>query len=125
MTRRTNGEGSVYRRHDHETCPSVVNGARADHRCLGRWAGALVYVDPLSGQRKRKVFYGDKAGDVRAKIKAAKDRLAVDAPEGGLTGQFLRGVGEAYDAAVERGEYVSRARKRGLLPPTKKGKKKA
>lgn len=26
MARRTNGEGSVYRSHDHPTCPPVVDG---------------------------------------------------------------------------------------------------
>lgn len=80
MARRTNGEGSVYRRHDHPTCPPAVDGVRPAHRCAGRWKGALVYVDPLSGERKRVTFYGDRAADVRERIKAALDRLQVDAP---------------------------------------------
>jgi len=80
MAKRTKGEGSVYRRHDHPTCPPVVGGVRPAHRCAGRWKGALVYVDPLSGERRRTVFYGDLASDVREKMSAAADRVAVDAP---------------------------------------------
>lgn len=39
-----------------------------------------MYVDPLSGERKRQTFYGDTAGDVRDKIKAAADRVAATLP---------------------------------------------
>ncbi len=65
----------------------------------------------------------------------------LSAPEGRLTGQFLRGVGEAYDAAVERGEapaqalaaqanvpvrtvhrWIYTARKRGIMPKGKQGR---
>ncbi len=80
MAKRTKGEGSVYRRHDHPTCPPAVGGVRPAHRCVGRWKGALVYVDPLSGERHRAVFYGTTAGAVTEKIKAARARLDVDAP---------------------------------------------
>lgn len=94
MARRTNGEGSVYRRHDHATCPPAVGGVRPAHRCLGRWTGALVYVDTASGERKRQVFYGDRANEVRAKVRAATERLAVDAP--------------AVDSRVTLAAYVDR-----------------
>ena len=80
MAKRTNGDGSVFRRHDHATCPAVVDGVRPAHRCRWRWKGALVYVDPLSGERKRQTFYGDTTGDVRDKIKAAADRVAATLP---------------------------------------------
>jgi len=61
MTKRANGEGSIYRRGD------------------GRWSGALSYVD-RSGVRKRHVEYGPTQKDVRDKLRAARDRLDGGAP---------------------------------------------
>jgi len=61
MTKRANGEGSVYRRGD------------------GRWSGALSYVD-RSGVRKRHVEYGLTQKDVRGKLRAARERLDGGAP---------------------------------------------
>ena len=51
MTRRANGEGSVYRAKD------------------GRWVGAT-YADTNSGGRKRVVAYGQTRALVRAKLVA-------------------------------------------------------
>lgn len=73
---RSNGEGSAYQRHDHESCPPVTaDGARPAHRCRGRWVGALT-LD--SGRRA--VFYGQSKKDVSASIKAALARVDVGAP---------------------------------------------
>lgn len=59
MTRRRGrGEGGISQRHDHPTCPPLVDGERAEHRCRGRWMGTvdLGYMDGgyVDGERKRK-----------------------------------------------------------------------
>ena len=61
MTKRGNGEGSIYRRSD------------------GLWVGALSYLDK-AGQRKRHVTYGKTQREVRDKLKAARERLDGGAP---------------------------------------------
>lgn len=72
---RSNGEGSLYQRHDHSTCPRVgPDGTRAEHRCRGRWEGALVD----DGQRS--VFYGASKAEVRAAMTSAQRRLESGAP---------------------------------------------
>jgi integrase len=60
MGKRANGEGSIYRRGD-------------------GWAAALSYVD-ADGRSRRHTVYGKTQADVRAKLKAAKDRSAAGAP---------------------------------------------
>jgi len=54
--RRSNGEGTVYRRKD------------------GRWEASLSYVDD-AGQRRRTSFYGATRADVRVKLDDARRRL--------------------------------------------------
>jgi integrase len=73
---RSNGEGSLYQRHDHVSCPKVgPDGERPEHRCRGHWVGAVT-LD--SG--KRAVFYGSTKADVKASIKQAQARVDVGAP---------------------------------------------
>lgn len=80
MTRRAKGEGSVYQRHDHESCPEPVVGefdengtakvVRAEHRCRGRWVATIVY-DSNGGKRDRKVIYGKTKTEVVNKRREA------------------------------------------------------
>jgi len=56
MTKRANGEGSIFRRAD------------------GSWAGALSYVDD-TGERRRRTVYGRTQGAVREKLREARQRV--------------------------------------------------
>jgi integrase len=58
MSRRANGEGSIYKRESD-----------------GRYVGALTYPDPATGKNGRKVFYGKTRAEVRTKLREASDRL--------------------------------------------------
>ena len=73
--RRDKGEGGLYQRHDHPTCPPAADDrTRPPHRCRGRWVGTVdVMVD---GKRRRKTVYGrtQKAAQVKlAKARRAKE----------------------------------------------------
>jgi len=73
---RGNGEGSLYQRHDHNTCPKIgPDGKRAEHRCRGRWVGAIV-----DDNGKRSVFYGATKVEVKAAITGAHRRIDAGAP---------------------------------------------
>lgn len=58
MSRRANGEGSIYKRESD-----------------GRYVGALTFQDPVTAKSGRKVFYGKTRAEVRAKLREASDRL--------------------------------------------------
>lgn len=82
MSRRGKGEGSIYQRHDHETCPPVIEGERAEHRCHGRWVATISYPSD-TGRRDRKVIYGKTKTEVinkrkEAERKAPAKRVKVD-----------------------------------------------
>lgn len=62
MSKRANGEGTVRQREG------------------GRWEARLVYTDPNTVQTKRASFYGSKASEARAKMRAAGSRLESGAP---------------------------------------------
>lgn len=62
MSKRANGEGTVYQRTD------------------GRWTGAVSYADPTTGRKKRHAVYGTSQKDALAKLKAAQKRLDEGAP---------------------------------------------
>lgn len=67
--RRTRGDGGLYQRHDHPTCPPLINGDRAEHRCQGRWVGTIdVKVD---GKKRRKYVYGRTQREARVRLAAA------------------------------------------------------
>lgn len=61
MSRRANGEGSVYRRAD------------------GRWVAELSYQDD-DGKARRRTVYGRTQTEVRAKLKDARQRVETGAP---------------------------------------------
>lgn len=66
---RDKGSGGLVQRHDHPTCPPLVDGVRPDHRCKGRWAGTLdVEID---GRTKRKYVYAKTQRAARLKLEAA------------------------------------------------------
>ena len=57
MGKRANGEGNVYQ------------------RANGTWEARVTHFDPVTGQRKRRSFYGPTAASVRAKLKEAQKRI--------------------------------------------------
>ncbi|MEV4990201.1 tyrosine-type recombinase/integrase [Pseudarthrobacter sp. LMD1-1-1.1] len=63
MSKRANGEGSIYKRESD-----------------GRYVGALTYPHPETGKSCRKVFYGKTRADVRTKMREASDRLEEGQP---------------------------------------------
>lgn len=67
--RRTRGDGGLYQRHDHPSCPPLVDGERADHRCQGRWVGTIDAMD--GGRKRRKYIYGQSQREVRLALAAA------------------------------------------------------
>jgi len=72
--RRDQGQGGLYQRHDHATCPPLSDGARPAHRCRGRWVGTVDAI--IDGKRRRKTVYGrtQKAAQVAlAKALRAKE----------------------------------------------------
>lgn len=81
--RRTRGDGGLYQRHDHPTCPPRAQVGvdedgkplweRPEHKCRGRWVGNIeVYVN---GKRRRKSVYGSTQRKARVNLAAAlRDR---------------------------------------------------
>jgi len=79
-TKSPHGEGSIYRRHDHPTCPPLdAQGKRPKHRCQGRWT-ASIELPPVNGKRRRATFFGDSHADVKQKLQAARQRLTEGGP---------------------------------------------
>jgi integrase len=68
--RRPKGEGSITQRHDHRSCPQLIDGTRADHRCQGRWT-ATVDLGWAGKRRIRKTLYGATQKEVQIKLKTA------------------------------------------------------
>jgi integrase len=62
MTKRANGEGSVRQRPN------------------GRWEARFTYVDPVSGERLRRSFYGRTQREVRDSMREAAERVAQGQP---------------------------------------------
>lgn len=82
--RRAKGEGGIYQRHDHPSCPPLMQVGvdddgkpvveRAEHRCQGRWV-AQVDLGWVAGKRKRKTIYGPTKTAVQAQLRRAlRDR---------------------------------------------------
>ena len=77
---RLSGEGSIYRRHDHATCPPPgPDGQRPEHRCRGRWT-ATIELPPVAGRRRRATFFGASHAEVKEKLNEARKRLQAGAP---------------------------------------------
>ncbi len=76
MGRRTKGDGGLSQRHDHVTCPPLIDGERAKHACKGRWVGTL-NVELPNGRIVRKSLYGRTMKEAKAKLdQARRDRDA-------------------------------------------------
>lgn len=89
MSRRANGEHSIYQRGD------------------GKWCAAIVAADPLTGARKRTVLYGRTRTEVRAKLRTASDRAEAGGPVRDSTAtvaQWLAQWRETTLAASDRKE---------------------
>lgn len=72
MTKRRNkGDGGLIQRHDHPTCPPLIDGKRARHACRGRWVGTL-NVELPNGRTTRKSLYGRTHAEAKKKLDAAK-----------------------------------------------------
>jgi integrase len=74
-TKRSKGDGGLVQRHDHATCPPLVNGQRAKHACRGRWVGTL-NVNLPNGRTKRKSLYGRTKAEAKAKLDRANREKA-------------------------------------------------
>ena len=71
MTRRRGRrEGSVSQRHNHPTCPPLINGTRPEHRCKGTWV-AMLDLGVVGGKRRRKALYGRTRAEAAAKLQDA------------------------------------------------------
>jgi integrase len=68
--RRHKGDGGITRRHDHPTCPPIVNGIRPEHHCRGRYQGTVQITNPVTGRKVKKYVYGRTSKDVAQKVKA-------------------------------------------------------
>jgi len=62
MTKRANGEGSLYQRGD------------------GKWCASLRYEDPITGEHVRKTLYGTTKTEARRKMKEAQQRVEGGGP---------------------------------------------
>lgn len=71
--RRGKGDGSLSQRHDHPSCPPLIDGARAEHRCQGRWVGVL-NLGWVNGKRQRKVVYGRTRKEAQIKLATASNQ---------------------------------------------------
>lgn len=69
--RRTRGDGGLYQRHDHPSCPPRDdNGDRPEHRCRGRWV-ATVNVKIEGKPKARKYIYGRTQADAKRQLALA------------------------------------------------------
>jgi integrase len=75
-SRRIDGDGSIYQRHD-RGCPPLVDGVRPDHKCTGPWVGALV-TDWRDGKPVRRKVSARTRSGAAAKLNELKDRRATD-----------------------------------------------
>lgn len=71
--RRGKGDGSLTQRHDHPSCPPLIEGLRAEHRCQGRWVGVLD-LGFVNRKRLRKVVYGKTRKEAQIKLETAKSK---------------------------------------------------
>lgn len=86
--RRGKGDGSLTQRHDHPSCPPLVDGKRPPHKCRGRWV-AIVDLgwqgEAPNRRRIRKVMYGRTRKEAQIKLATAnaekrQGELVVAAP---------------------------------------------
>lgn len=83
MSRRSNGEGSLYQRKD------------------GRWCASVRFVDPVTGERVRRVFYGATKTAARQKMREARKRIEAGAPVKDSTATVAAWLAEWRVTALE------------------------
>lgn len=83
MTKRSNGEGSIRQRDD------------------GLWVASLRFLDPVTGERSRKVFYGKTKTAARQKMQAARERIENGAPVKDSTATVAAWLAEWRSGALE------------------------
>ncbi len=66
---RQKGYGGLIQRHDHPTCPPLIDGKREAHRCQGRWCGTIDVK--VNGKTKRKYVYARTRRAARLKLDEA------------------------------------------------------
>jgi integrase len=66
---RNKGDGGLTHRHDHPTCPPLIDGERAEHSCRGRWVGTIDVI--IDGRKRRKSVYGRTQQIARKKLSEA------------------------------------------------------
>jgi integrase len=71
---RSDGDGSIYQRHDHETCPPLVDKVRPPHKCQGKWVGVRVTGWRDGRPIRRKVSATSKSG-AAAKLRRLDEEL--------------------------------------------------
>ena len=74
--RRVRGEGSVYQRHDHPTCPPAVGKERPEHKCRGTWV-AQIDLGHVGGKRLRPTITAKTRAELSRKL--TKKRREIDA----------------------------------------------
>lgn len=72
---RQRSTGGITQRHDHPSCPPLIEGERPDHRCRGRYQATLDVI--VDGRRKRKTIYARTKAE--AQVKLAKANREKDA----------------------------------------------
>lgn len=79
--KRSDGDGSIYQRHD-RGCPPLVDGVRPAHDCKGLYVGALV-IDWRDGKPIRKKVSAKTRAGVAVKLRELNEKRAADElPEG-------------------------------------------
>lgn len=74
--RRQRGEGGLFQRHDHKSCPPPdEDGERPEHTCRGRWVGR-VDLGWRNGKRAHKTVYGKTMTECRSRLDKAKAAVA-------------------------------------------------
>lgn len=83
--RREHGEGSIYQRCDHPTCPPLIDGppaaggkptrVRPDHTCRGRWVGTVESGWTREGKRRRIVVTAKTRAEVGRKLRDKKAEI--------------------------------------------------
>ncbi len=88
MARRIKGEGSVYQRHDHPTCPAKgPDDERPEHRCRGTWI-AQHDMGWIAGKRVMKIRRAKTRGEARDKLNELRQKY----PTGAAVDQRRRTV---------------------------------
>ena len=82
--RRIRGDGAMFQRHDHPSCPEPVDGRRAKHKCLGTWV-ARVDLGWIGGKHVRREVSGKTKTAVAARLRDVKREVEAGVTSGAMT----------------------------------------